>query len=88
MSAGGRHTLGLACSGDLWGWGDASLGQLGPDVSSPVPTPCRLTGCGKPGLQGVFVCAAGHHSFAGLARHLGPLLPGAAGCFPGSWLCL
>ena len=77
VSAGARHTLALAANGKLWGCGDASMGQLGPQCTGSVLSPCRLDVGAGPGTGAVFACAAGHHSMAWLGRLPGPLQEGA-----------
>lgn len=72
VSAGARHTLLLSASGQLWGCGDASLGQLGPQFSATMLSPCKIDYGAAPWQRGVFVCAAGHHSLAWVGRRPEP----------------
>lgn len=57
LSAGGNHALALDHNGNVWAWGDNSVGQIGqgsaggPAVSSPTLVP---------GLSGVIAISAGY----------------------------
>lgn len=68
VAAGGRHTLALDASNQLWAWGNNESGQLGapPSASQPAPQPVRGLPAGCPVL---FVAAGGDHSLAVVDRH-------------------
>ena len=62
VSAGARHTIAMSQQA-AFGWGHASEGQLGSDVSEPVLSPHRIRGLPRhPPL--LYLVAAGDHSFA------------------------
>ncbi len=60
VSVGTAHSLALKQDGTVWGWGNNSVGQIGPDLGTAWPTPRQI-----PGLQGIKTIWAGNgHSLA------------------------
>jgi alpha-tubulin suppressor-like RCC1 family protein len=44
VAAGATHSLALSRKGEIWGWGDASQGELGPDaIERKVGTPFKVS---------------------------------------------
>ncbi|GAQ89192.1 Putative ubiquitin-protein ligase [Klebsormidium nitens] len=62
-SAGTRHTLAVLEKGDVYGWGDGELCQLGPGVSGVQTTPVKLQGLPQD-KRLLFLVAGGDHNIA------------------------
>ena len=61
VAAGGGHSLALAASGDLYGWGANGAGQLGEGVARRTGVPARIAG-----IDGVVAIAASYSTSAAL----------------------